>query len=195
MNFLHSLSAWWVAHITIPTYVTLMRIVFVPFIIMSLLANNLVVASVLFVLAALTDVIDGALARSLNAVSEVGTFLDPLADKLLLTSCYACLTYSYFSMSGIPVWFLVLVILNELILAAGAVYRLMIKKTSIMPATKLGKMASFGQILFIGWLFVCGLLHVPAPFMIMQVLLVLIVAARLCTLLQYGSMLYKQNVV
>lgn len=78
--------------ISIPTSITFMRIVLVPFIVHSMISGAWISATVLFAVAALTDLVDGALARFLNQVTVFGGFLDPIADKLLaLLFYYACI--------------------------------------------------------------------------------------------------------
>ncbi len=178
-------SNLWFSIVTLPTHITLLRLILVPFIVMQILANDMFLASVLFLIAGLTDIIDGALARSLNATSELGALLDPLADKFLLISCYACLTYSQYMFNMIPRWFLIAVILNELILMSGSLYLFIRKGVPVAP-TRIGKMASFIQILFIGWLFICSWAHV-APGLLLYLLLMLILCIRVWVLVHYSS--------
>src|SRR3989344_298760 len=94
--------------------ITILRIILVPFIIILLLypsrrAN--VVSLALFIFACLTDKIDGALARRYGFVTRFGSFMDPLADKLLLNSVLIVLT-----IKGVLLWWLVLLILAREIL-------------------------------------------------------------------------------
>lgn len=189
--FPFSVPQWWFSTITIPTHITLVRIFLVPFIVMSLLKDNLPLASILFALAALTDVIDGALARSLNATSELGAFLDPIADKLLLISCYACLTYNHFPFNMIPAWFLIVVILQEIIIVWGSIYLRLSRKSNVNP-TKLGKMSSFIQILFIGWLFLCSWIG-SVPQLPFYLLLTLILCMRIWVLVDYSRIAYYKE--
>ena len=190
-NFLFSVPTWFSA-ITLPTYITLLRLVLVPFIVVNLLAHNLPVAFMLFILAAFTDIIDGAVARSLNATSQLGAFLDPVADKILLLSCYACLTYNHFPFNMIPGWFLILVIINELILIAGSFYLGFLKKSVAIKPTQAGKMASFIQVLFIGWLFMCGWAR-SVPQGPLFLLLMLILCVRMWVLIQYSFIAYYRK--
>jgi len=70
---------------------TILRVMIIPFFIYFLLTHHLTIALVLFVIASLTDFLDGHLARSRNLVTNFGKFMDPLADKLLVTSALICL--------------------------------------------------------------------------------------------------------
>ena len=101
--------------ITIPTSITLMRIALVPFIVHSHDFWGMDKCISVICVAALTDLVDGALARFLNQVTVFGGFLDPLADKVLLLSCFTTLAFIQFPALTIPFWFVLVVTLNELI--------------------------------------------------------------------------------
>ena len=182
----------WATSITIPTYITLLRLALVPFIVMSLSAHNSAWGAFLFLIAALTDVIDGALARALKAESQLGAFLDPLADKVLLIGCYAGLAYSYFPFTLIPGWFLIVVTVQEFIMIAGALYLTVVKKEDNVQPTALGKLSSFGQLLFIGWLIVCGWLQ-NVSMVLFSVLLMLTLTVRICTFIQYTARAFHKE--
>ena len=191
-NVPFSLPGWWFSVITLPTYITLIRLALVPFIVINLLAHNVGIATFLFLLAALTDVLDGAMARSMHATSQLGAFLDPVADKALLVACYASLSYNYFPFNMIPGWFLGVVVINELILIAGSFYFGFIKKNIPIKPTKAGKMASFIQILFITWLFMCAWVQaIPQDGLLF--LLLLILCVRLAVLIQYSYFAYSRG--
>ena len=186
----------WIWHdriiITIPTYVTLARLVLIPFIVGCFVAHAMVWGALLFLVAALTDVVDGALARALKAESQLGAFLDPLADKALLIACYSCLAYHYFPFVLIPGWFLFVVIVQEIVIVGGSVYLSFIKKRGDVRPTALGKLSSFGQLLFIGWLIACGWIQ-SVPIVLFSVLLMLILCVRVCTFMQYGALAFNKE--
>ncbi len=75
-----------------PNQLTLMRLIFVPFIIMSVLDNHWTAALVLFVLAGISDGLDGLLARWLHQRTLIGQYLDPIADKLLMSGLFLVLS-------------------------------------------------------------------------------------------------------
>jgi cardiolipin synthase len=83
-------SQFWTA----PNQITLLRLIFVPFVVINILDRNFKSALVLFVLAGLSDALDGLLARWLNQQSILGQYLDPIADKLLLSSAFLVLSFS-----------------------------------------------------------------------------------------------------
>ena len=82
--------------LTIPNLLTLLRIVLLPFIIWSYVGlHNLTLTIVLLAISALSDVLDGAIARKFNMVSDLGKALDPVADKLTQVSLVLCLAFSH----------------------------------------------------------------------------------------------------
>src|SRR6201997_4250347 len=78
--------------LTAPNQLTLLRMVFLPFIVNSFLDQHYTTALVLFVLAGLSDGLDGLLARSLKQQTTLGQYLDPIADKLLLSTMFLVLS-------------------------------------------------------------------------------------------------------
>jgi cardiolipin synthase (CMP-forming) len=89
---------------TIPTLVTIIRIIITPAIVIARLYNSWIVAFILFILAALTDFFDGWLARIRNEQTMLGTCLDPIADKILIISCFAAFSFSSHELLAIPSW-------------------------------------------------------------------------------------------
>jgi hypothetical protein len=77
--------------LTAPNQLTLLRMVFLPFIILNLLDRHYELALILFVLAGLTDMLDGLIARKFHQQSRLGEYLDPIADKLLLSTMFMVL--------------------------------------------------------------------------------------------------------
>jgi len=88
-----------------------------PFIIWSLLSGAYMWAFGLFVVAGLSDAVDGAIARMFDQQSELGTVLDPLADKTLLVSVFIVLGV----MGNIPLWLTILVFSRDLLIVAGII--------------------------------------------------------------------------
>jgi cardiolipin synthase len=182
-----TISAWFSfvsSLITVPTAITLVRILCVPIILACMMAHNWAAASLFFVIASFTDLIDGALARYLGQESFFGAFLDPIADKLLLISSFTGFAL-YYKASAIPVWFLLFLIFSELIVVFLAFYWGVIKKSMVIKPTRLGRLTSFGQILVIGWLLWCSVTQ-SAPTQVFWLLLGLVVIARLCTYIDYA---------
>ena len=78
-------------HMNLPNKLTVLRIIMVPFFIAAYMEKWFFVAFALFIVASLTDMLDGKIARKYNLVTNFGKFMDPLADKLLVCSAMICL--------------------------------------------------------------------------------------------------------
>lgn len=123
----------------IPNLLTYLRIAAVPVFIWAFHTGQYRLALVLFVGAAITDGLDGLLARVLHQQTRLGGLLDPVADKLLVLAAVA----SFVAHARIPVWVLGLVILRDVCLAS-AVIALRASGRPVYPApTRLGKYATF----------------------------------------------------
>ena len=99
-----------------PNILTVIRFIFIPSIIVSLIYDNYVLALILFTLSSLTDILDGKIARKYNAISDFGKLMDPLADKLTQLSVLLTLAVK----NVIPFWIVVILVLKETVMIAGA---------------------------------------------------------------------------
>ncbi|MDD5167544.1 MAG: CDP-alcohol phosphatidyltransferase family protein [Syntrophales bacterium] len=99
----------------IPNALTMMRIIFVPVIIILLMQGSYTKALILFVLSGITDGLDGFLARFLNQQTTLGAYLDPIADKALIMSCFITLSIK----QVVPGWLTVIVISRDCIILVG----------------------------------------------------------------------------
>jgi len=140
---------------TLSTLLTLVRMGLTPFIVGAMVASWWGTAFVLFCIAAITDVLDGNLARWLNEKTFLGACLDPIADKLLVLSCFATIAFVKSPLFSIPLWFVVLVLCKESILIGGAIILYYLKGHIEMRPTLLGKTTTVVQMGFIIWLFAC----------------------------------------
>ena len=100
----------------IPNTLTLARIVLVPLVVWLIVTHEMTAAFVLFLLAGVSDAADGYLAKRFSWRTELGAYLDPIADKLLLVSIYVTLGFS----NHLPAW-LVIAVVSRDILIIGAV--------------------------------------------------------------------------
>jgi CDP-diacylglycerol--glycerol-3-phosphate 3-phosphatidyltransferase len=144
----------------LPNKITISRIIATPVFLFFLMPGRLgqflwldkwgrYAAVVVFIAAALTDLIDGRLARKNNQVSELGKFLDPIADKLLVTSALIALIKT----DGLSVWIVFIIIAREFIISG---FRLIAAGQGVViAADKLGKIKTTVQIIAI----VCILLR------------------------------------
>ena len=171
--------------VTLSTGVTLSRIFLAPVIVGTMIAGYWTVSFILFVCAALTDVLDGALARALQQQTMLGACLDPVADKILLLSCFATLAFVKTPLFTIPRWFVGTVLIKELILIGGTIILYVCKGQLYIAPTRLGKVATFLQICFIGWLFACYFFS-WMPSKTYSLALILLFCMITATLVQYG---------
>jgi cardiolipin synthase len=127
---------------TAPNQLTLLRMVFVPFIVIELVEGRYLWALVLFVIAGFSDGLDGLLARQLHQQTILGQYLDPIADKLLLSTMFLVLSILH----KIPWKFTVLVFSRDIsILAASAVLFAIAGLRNFRPSI-FGKANTFSQI-------------------------------------------------
>jgi cardiolipin synthase len=100
---------------TIPNLLTIIRVILTPLLVILLLEHRLSEALIVFIVAGVTDALDGLIARLYKQKSRLGAFLDPLADKLLLTSTYVILAY----LNLIPTWLTVMVLSRDVLIVTG----------------------------------------------------------------------------
>lgn len=141
--------------LTLSTKLTLARMLLVPFIVWTMVIDYWATALVLFSVAALTDMLDGNLARSRNEQTILGACLDPLADKVLLLSCFVTLALIPSPFFGIPLWFVGLLLLKDLILVFGVMTIYWRSGVVSVHPTKFGKATTVLLLAFIAWLFAC----------------------------------------
>ncbi len=123
-----------------PNHFTILRLILTPIILYLLFFENYAWGVPLFFIAAMTDMIDGSLARLRKEITDWGTFYDPLADKLLITTVAVLIIAAH-----INVIFAGVIIFLELILIAGGVYRRN-EVSCAIPANTWGKMKMVLQV-------------------------------------------------
>lgn len=144
----------------IPNGLTALRILLVPLIVLQLLQHAFAAAALLFALAALSDGLDGLLARRFGWQTRLGGLLDPLADKLLANACFLSLWW----IGEVPGWLPALVLARDLLIVCGALaYHWRIEALQAAP-TGLGKASTLAQAGFL-WLAMLdlGLDLLPSP--------------------------------
>lgn len=101
----------------LPNLISLARLLSVPLEVYLILRSQYELAFWLFVIAGVSDAVDGWIAKSLHQTSWLGSYLDPLADKALLVSVYVTLGYQ----SQIPMWLVILVVFRDLLIIGGVI--------------------------------------------------------------------------
>jgi CDP-diacylglycerol--glycerol-3-phosphate 3-phosphatidyltransferase len=93
----------------LPNYLTLLRVLMIPVFIAVLMCGRPLAAAILFAAASATDALDGYLARKYDLISNFGKLMDPLADKLLVVSAFAC----FVELGVVPAWVLIVILARE----------------------------------------------------------------------------------
>lgn len=131
---------------------TLLRIILIPvflvFLLMGITPYSKEIALGIFIVASITDALDGHLARSLNLITNFGKFLDPVADKLLV--CSALIAFVQLNM--LPAWVVIVIISRDFILMT---FRMIASSSNIViAADKIGKIKTIFQMVMIIYLLV-----------------------------------------
>ena len=117
----------------LPNKLTVLRVILIPFFVVSMMIENganqtfRYVAAAIFIIASLTDMLDGKIARKYNLVTNFGKFMDPLADKLLVCSALICLI----QLGQLPAWMVIIIVSREFIISG---FRLVAAEQGIVIA-------------------------------------------------------------
>ena len=117
----------------LPNKLTVLRVILIPFFVVSMMIENganqtfRYVAAAIFIIASLTDMLDGKIARKYNLVTNFGKFMDPLADKLLVCSALICLI----QLGQRPAWMVIIIVSREFIISG---FRLVAAEQGIVIA-------------------------------------------------------------
>ena len=172
--------------LTLPNLITIARIIAVPVIIYFILAEEGMLAFVLFVIAGLSDAVDGILARVFGWRSKLGAMLDPLADKFLIIGVYLAL-----SLIGLlPLWLVALVVLRDVFIVFGFSLAWLWKKPFDPHARFISKLNTIVQIT----LAATALAHLAFAINLEQaigVLALLCAATTLASFALYGTLWHK----
>lgn len=128
-------------------YLTLLRLVLVPFFLFFFLRSDYKVAFVLFAVAGFTDLVDGSIARILKRQTRIGALLDPIADKALMVTTVTCLLV----LNIVPLWFFLLIVVRDVMILGGLGY-LKIKKIEVVLkpvwSSKLATLSNIAMVIF-----------------------------------------------
>jgi cardiolipin synthase len=130
--------------LSIPNLITLGRILLVPVVVWAIASGAMWIAFVLFLVAGISDAVDGFLAKRFNMTSELGAYLDPLADKALIVSIYVTL-----GINGlIPGWLVILVVSRDIMIVGGVVLSWLLGSPLKMRPLLVSKLNTVAQIAF-----------------------------------------------
>ena len=137
----------------VPNAITLARLAAVPIVIWLILVGDLRIAFWIFLAAAISDAIDGIIAKHFNSETVFGAFIDPIADKALLVGTYITLGHENF----LPIWLVILVVFRDIVIVGGALIFHTVTQSLSMQPLMISKVNTVAQLLLaIGVLFVFG---------------------------------------
>ena len=170
----------------LPNKLTLLRVLMIPFFVFFLLWQNgenrtfRMIALALFIIASLTDLLDGKIARKYNLVTNFGKFMDPLADKLLVCSALICLI----ELNALPAWMVIVIISREFIISG---FRLIASDNGVdIAASHWGKFKTTFQMVSV----VLLILDIPA---LAFVTTICVWIALLLTIVSLVDYIYKNH--
>ena len=164
----------------LPNKLTVLRVVLVPFFVVALLISKSVepmkwAALVLFIVASLTDLLDGKIARKYNLVTTFGKFMDPLADKVLTISGMICLI----ELGRIPSWIVVIIVAREFIISG---FRLVAAENGVVIAANYwGKFKTTFQMIMI----ILMIMNIPQLQILTNIVMWIALALTLISLWTY----------
>jgi cardiolipin synthase len=155
---------------TVPNQITLLRLGFLPFFLILISYEHYRWALLVLVLAGLSDAVDGLLARRLHQQSSLGAYLDPIADKLLLSSSFIILAFK----QKIAWWLAIIVLSRDVLILVVAMVIILISGYRPFPPSVFGKLTTMFQIILV-FTVVLGAAY-PAPQLAManQILIYLV---------------------
>ena len=158
---------------------TVFRVVLIPFFVLFMLTQftpyNRLIALIIFAVASITDHLDGHIARKHNMITTFGKFMDPIADKLLVSSALICLT----ALGEIPAWAVIVIILREF--AISGLRLVAAENGSVIAAAGWGKAKTVSQMTAI----IILLLNVPQLHILSQIVLYTAVALTVISLIDF----------
>jgi cardiolipin synthase (CMP-forming) len=128
--------------LSIPNLITLARILLVPVVVWAVSSGEMGVAFLLFLAAGISDAVDGFLAKRFDMVTELGTYLDPLADKALIVSIYVALGIA----EAIPRWLVILVVSRDIMIVGAIMLSWLIHKPVTLKPLMVSKLNTVAQI-------------------------------------------------
>ncbi len=167
--------------LTVPNQLTILRMTLAPFLVVLVLQREFTWALVLFVVAGVTDLLDGFIARRGHQKTVLGTIMDPIADKILLSSSFIVLTWSAGLGVRIPAWLTVLALSRDVLILLTAALINMTSGWRIFQPSLLGKLSTGFQILMVGLVLLFNALGTshPAFAWLFRLVLALILASAL----------------
>ena len=131
---------------SLPNVITVLRIVSVPAIVWLIITGHMQAAFFLFIAAGISDGIDGFIAKNFNQTTQLGAYLDPIADKALLMSIYVALGYH----GDLPSFLVILVVSRDILIIGAVVLSWMVNRPVTVAPLMVSKVNTTGQIVLAG---------------------------------------------
>ena len=170
--------------IFIPNLLSIIRIGLVYPILYNIYLNHFELSIVFFVLAAITDAMDGFLARKMNWQTDLGTILDPIADKLLLSGTIFILWLNQY----IPFYIFIIFIGRDIAILLGAAIQMTLNELNTPMPNLLGKLTTSLQIIYIAVIFLKQIFELEFGIYVLDIMIILI---TLTSLIVYAYSWYK----
>jgi cardiolipin synthase len=160
--------------LTIANQLTMIRMVMIPLLVTLIFSNHSGWAFVVFILAGVSDALDGILARRLRQSSRLGAYLDPIADKLLMTACFVVLSIpdhpksipDFEIANHLPVYLTIVTISRDVFIVMIALLIHLSSGIRNFPPTSLGKLTTATQLLTVGVALLANALNQPLPILV-----------------------------
>jgi cardiolipin synthase (CMP-forming) len=130
--------------LNLPNLITIGRILLVPVVVWAIASKEMQVAFLVFLIAGLSDAVDGFLAKRLRMTSKLGAHLDPLADKVLIVSIYIALGIT----EAVPRWIVILVVSRDILIIGGVMLAWFLGKPMLVKPVLVSKLNTVAQIVF-----------------------------------------------
>jgi len=134
------------SRLSIPNLITLARILLVPVVVWAIASNQMLFAFLLFAAAGVSDAVDGFLAKRFGMASQLGAYLDPLADKVLIVSIYVSLGI----LDVLPRWLVILVVSRDLLIVGGVILSWVVGKPVGVKPHPVSKANTAAQLVLVG---------------------------------------------
>lgn len=171
--------------------ITIARIILIPFFIASVIYNRLDIALAVFICAVISDGLDGLIARAMDQKTQLGTVLDPVADKLLLMSAFITLAVSKSIPAGLrlPAYVPIIVISRDALIVLGTVMIYFLAGDVKIEPSAYGKLTTFFQMMTI----VSVLVHFKYSFAVWTVAIIFTAISGIDYLIKGSRMLNNSH--
>ncbi|WP_341482732.1 CDP-alcohol phosphatidyltransferase family protein [Aurantimonas marianensis] len=136
------LVKYWCGRMTVPNFISIARLLGVPILVWALIEGDWLLAFLIFILAGVSDAVDGAIARHFNQQSTLGLYLDPIADKVLLMTVFVGLGL----LGRLPAWLAVAVVSRDLLIIAAVLLSYVMGQPVKVRPLLISKMTTLAQL-------------------------------------------------